>query len=173
MSKVKIVKRKEPWATFFLKLLALSLVMASTATFFLWRYDFGIDTSRDRCLAPYKFFAIDKHQQEVSVGDFVAYRAKRMTPYIEDGSTVIKKVVAMAGDHITVKDGQVSINGEFRFGGFHETGLLGKDVSDFDRDFTLEEGELYVHGWHPLSYDSRYWGAVESTQIIGKTHALF
>jgi conjugal transfer pilin signal peptidase TrbI len=172
MPKVGIVNQKEPWGRFFVKLLATTLVMACGAAYALARYDFGEDSQENRCLHPYKLFAIDRWDKDLAPGDYVAFHAAGMGPFFADGEVVIKQVVAVAGDEIEVKDGQVFINGVFKYGGFQEAGLKGRPLESFNRKRVLQDGEYFVYAWHSLSYDSRYWGTVKSHQIVGETHAL-
>lgn len=173
MLKDKIIKQKEPWGKFLIKLVIASLVMAATATYGLSRYDFGFDSQVNRCLHPYRAFAIDKWDQEVQIGDYLAFHAQNMGPFFHDGQVVVKQVVAAEGDVVEVRAGQVFINGVFKYGGFQESGLQGLPLSSFDVTLDLGPGEYYMYGWHPLSYDSRYWGAISESQVIGETHALF
>lgn len=173
MKSSKIINKKEPWGKFLIKLGITSLLMAATAAYGLVRYDFGFDSQVNRCLHPYKAFAIDKWDQQIEQGDYLAFHAFGMGPFFHDGQVVVKQVVAMQGDEVEVRDGDIFINGVFRYGGFQEAGLQGKPLSSFNMKRTLGEGEYYMYGWHPLSYDSRYWGTISQDQVIGETHALF
>jgi conjugal transfer pilin signal peptidase TrbI len=173
MVKVNIVKKKEPWGKFLIKLGITSVVMALIAAYGLARYDFGFDSQVNRCLHPYRAFAIDTWNQEISVGNYLAFHAHNMGPFFDDGQVVVKQVVAISGDTVEIRNGKVFINGAFSFGGFQEAGLKGQPLESFNGTTVLGEGEYFMYGWHPLSYDSRYWGPVSEAQVIGETYALF
>ncbi len=79
----------------------------------------------------------------------------------------IKRIIGMPGEHITIKDGQISINGI----PFLEA-YLEKVPTYPATEITLKENEFYLMGDNRgVSSDSRIWGAATKTDFIGK--ALF
>ena len=65
-----------------------------------------------------------------------------------------KRVVAIAGDHVSFQDGYVYINDQK-----DEEPYLDDDVeTNCTKEFTVPDGKLFVLGDHrEYSYDSRYW----------------
>jgi type IV secretory pathway protease TraF len=49
---------------------------------------------------------------------------------------------------------------------------LGLPPSDVQREYTLADGEYFVGGYHPKSYDSRYFGPIHQNQIRGTSYAF-
>ena len=82
-----------------------------------------------------------------------------------EGSYIIKRVIAMPGEKIKCEDNTIYINGdkyadEFAFG----------QTFDFE-EITLKNDEYFVLGDNRLvSKDSRYFGPINSKNIMGTTN---
>jgi signal peptidase I len=78
----------------------------------------------------------------------------------------IKRVVAVGGDRLSIRDGRVILNGEPQDAPF----ACGSDGvgCDFPTTITVPDGMVYVLGDNRgASDDSRYWGPVPTSSIIG------
>lgn len=100
-------------------------------------------------------------------GDLVLFN-KRENPeknqvvvaYVRD-KYVIKRIVAVQGDVITICDNILLINGE-------EQGSVDSDGDDREESITLVEDQYYLMGDNrENSKDSRIYGVVYRCQIIG------
>lgn len=91
----------------------------------------------------------------------------------ETESYVVKRVIGLPGDRVVVKDGIITL-----FNKENEKGFVPDDtykwVSDlsgseyFTIDTTLKDGEVFVVGDNrDESIDSRYYGAVNVSAIVG------
>lgn len=90
--------------------------------------------------------------------------------------TLIKRVVAVAGDQIDLRDGVVYLNGEAQ----NEPYTLGKTTASLSNmagsahisyPYTIPDGCVWVMGDNRTnSLDSRYFGAIPTTRI--SSHAL-
>jgi len=75
----------------------------------------------------------------------------------------IKRVIGLAGETVTIKDGKVSINGKV----LNEPYV--KLPKNDNESYTLAQGEYYVMGDNRYaSADSRLWGPVPEKDIIGR-----
>lgn len=78
----------------------------------------------------------------------------------------VKRVVALPGETIEIKRGQVLINGKKLIEGYLPRGLL----TEQDGRWQLRPNEYFLMGDNRMnSNDSRYFGPVETRFIVGKT----
>lgn len=80
-----------------------------------------------------------------------------------DGSLpLLKRVVAVTGDYVTVADHGVHINGKSLPNSRPlDLDTQGHALPHLRGSFTLKEGEIWAAGEHPSSFDSRYFGPVK------------
>lgn len=99
-----------------------------------------------------------------------------------DGTRLIKRVVAVGGDHVALQAGYLSINGHLLRAGIAREVFEGKPVQlDLDAGggpdipgFTLPAGKLLVMGDHRgNSFDGRFFGLVDTDKVYGKALAVY
>ena len=94
-------------------------------------------------------------------GDIVVFRPPASISQKDD---LIKRVIGLPGDTISIKKGTVYINGT----ALNEPYEAEKPLADF-KPYKVPENSYFVMGDNRNdSYDSRYWGPVSADQIIGK-----
>ena len=98
----------------------------------------------------------------------------------EDPSrTLIKRVIAVAGDTVDLDDGFVSVNGEILVEPYtlgKESWPLARTAPNVEVDFpyTVPEGHIWVMGDNRTSsQDSRYFGAVPISSITGRAALIY
>lgn len=89
------------------------------------------------------------------------------------GKQLIKRVIALPGERVVVKDNLVTVYNKEHPDGFNPDKTLpyGKVIGDTGSnvDVTVPEGAIYVMGDNrPESMDSRSFGAVDVDDIVGK-----
>jgi signal peptidase I len=90
---------------------------------------------------------------------------QRRTPSSE---TFIKRVVGLPGDHLSIRDGHVYRNGVREKDSYIVSCGSGGSC-DFPAPITIPRGDYYMMGDNrPDSEDSRFWGPVPKSWIIGK-----
>lgn len=83
-------------------------------------------------------------------------------PKAEDG-LILKRVVGVEGDHIEIKDGKLYINGNI------DTLFPDTNYLDETLDVVVPENSYFLMGDNRnFSEDSRYFGAVNKSEIIYK-----
>jgi signal peptidase I len=81
--------------------------------------------------------------------------------------TFVKRVVGLSGDTLTIRDGYVYRNGVKETGAYIQT-CPEPTVCTFSQTLTVPKGDYYMMGDNrPLSDDSRYWGPVPQSWVIG------
>ena len=123
------------------------------------------------------------------VGDVVVFRPPRgaiamacSDPHSGDGTprpcarpgsghhsqVFIKRVVAVGGDTIAIREGHVIRNGQLADEPFIRP-CGGTDGCDFPEPIRVPRGDVFLMGDNRgESDDSRYWGPVAVTRVIGK-----
>lgn len=80
-------------------------------------------------------------------------------------ATLTKQLVCDSGDLLQLKDDAFWCNG-IRLGGFITRTWDDHPLRPFAFDGLIPEGEGFVMGTHPRSFDSRYFGLVDKTRLI-------
>ncbi|MDD5584371.1 MAG: signal peptidase I [Candidatus Omnitrophica bacterium] len=88
----------------------------------------------------------------------------------------IKRLIAIAGDRLLIKDGNLYLNGKIvadpriARNYYYNQGDFGKD----DQEFTIPPGKYFLLGDNSIaSADSRFWGFVDEPDIVGKAIFLW
>ena len=92
--------------------------------------------------------------------------------YPHDNVFVIKRIVGVEGDKLSIRDGRIFINGKL----LQESYLKDGTVTDGDADFVVPDGMLFLMGDNrDVSYDSRYYADpyVDKDNVVGRVCYLF
>lgn len=109
---------------------------------------------------------------ELKKGDVIVFTAPT-----DNEKDFIKRIIAGPGDRIMLKDGFVYLNGNK----LNESAYLASDVRTYGGAFlqenserTVPEGNYFVMGDNrPYSSDSREWGFLKKTAVIGKSFFVY
>jgi signal peptidase I len=110
-------------------------------------------------------------------GDIIVFEESGLSQYgQEDKKQLIKRVIGLPGDRIVVNDGVLTVFNKANPAGFQpdKTMSYGADnhiptTTGNNIDVTLKAGELYACGDNrPDSLDSRTFGPINASQIIGR-----
>lgn len=170
-------RNREPWPRFVLKMLVVFIAGVVLANLVKARYRIGFDNQlTNRCLPSMVYlYSLAPPSKPLEPGMLVAFRTDaRLEPHFKEGTTFIKQVQGISGDTIVVRNGFADVAGrKTLFLSSDVLKKLGTNASALDRSYELLPGELFVAGTHPNSFDSRYWGALQPTQVIGRAWALW
>jgi len=129
-------------------------------------------SSSRSCLPPHRLFVIDTRDRALSRGDLVGfYSDVRLLPWFAPGEIWVKRVAGVPGDWVDA--GGVRVNGERVVAGLGLSTFLGRDPGSFHQAGEVARGTLFVVGTSRDAFDSRYWGPVEASQVLGRAYAVF
>jgi len=165
-------RRREPPLVFLSKAAVLSLALFILAGIVLSRYSVHVDP-QVRTSFPFRLWVLDEGDTAVGLGDYVAFHSdERQAKYFPAGTPLVKRVMAVPGDHVVVHGRDIWINGQW-VEALYLTDFLGKPLSAFARDFTVPPHHYWVMATSPYSYDSRYWGTISQSEIIGQGYPIW
>lgn len=172
----RLPRGREPWGRF-----ARKAALVLVGIVILWalvgaRYRLGIDAQRNLCLPPYRWFVIDTFDRRIQRNQLIAFRAtEAMVPYFQPEQTVIKRVVGVPGDRVSVTAQGTTINGVLQPESAPALAQnLGLSQAHWGVDaLSIPLGHLWVMGATGDSFDARYWGVLPQSQVIGRAYALF
>jgi signal peptidase I len=109
---------------------------------------------------------------KVSLGDVIVFNAPP-----EPDKDYIKRVIGVPGDTIMLKNGSVYLNGNL----LDESKYLSSDVKTYGESFLSENqtikvpnNQYFVLGDNRMaSSDSREWGFVKKSEIVGKSSFVY
>lgn len=97
-------------------------------------------------------------------GDYVMLEVEH--PIVGPRPTQLtKQLVCDAGDRLQLRDDAFWCNG-VRLGGFITRTWDDKPLTPFAYDGKIPEGQAFVMGTHPRSFDSRYFGPVDKSRLV-------
>jgi len=100
------------------------------------------------------------HFREPERGEVVVIRDP-----LDEKKDIVKRIVALGGDTIEVRDGELYINGGY----VEEPYVANKDPIKGQEALLVPEGFIYVMGDNrPVSGDSRNFGPVSENRIVGR-----
>lgn len=86
----------------------------------------------------------------------------------------IKRVVAVGGDRVSVRDGRLTVNGQRVREPYARVSDPDCDTCDLPEEITVPAGSYYMVGDNRAdSYDSRAWGAVPRDWLVGVARARY
>lgn len=171
-----ITKQKSPgWLSDTLQTFLMALAIFSVIYFFIAR---PFQVSGESMFPTYK----DKEYIFTNIlglkltalkrGDVVVFKAP-----IDHSRDFIKRVIGLEGETVQLQDGSVLINGKK----LDEKSYLSLDIKTYGGSFlndkekiTVPKGHIFVMGDNrQSSSDSREWGFLKQTEVIGKTFLVY
>lgn len=138
------------------------------------RYTIAFPEQETKCL-PYSMFIIDTFDKTVVRSKLFSFKNKGWKAGFKDGEwTVIKIAAGVPGDEINVGI-ESTVVGEDVYGGLEDYVInkLDSKADDYIRQGTVPEDKYFALGTLTRTYDSRYWGYVDKSQIVGRAYAIF
>lgn len=137
-----------------------------------WRL--AVDFEKLRCL-PWHVYQLDLRKNGLNTqferGEMVRFIMPHLPPF-PDNAPLVKMVAGVPGDEILVQSDRIFINGSF-WGELPLWKTLNGHKGQWDREFVVPDGKYLMLGTEAESYDGRYWGVIDASQIVGKASLLF
>lgn len=162
-----------PGKRFWVTALTLSAVVAGSIIMLASRYSIAIDSQENLCLPPYRVWLIDKKATEPKRGDIFAFTSQGLEPIFPNGTTIVKVMEGMPGDKVDVSLDMTMVNGKIVGEGLDIALHHDLDPARFERTGTIQDNSYWFFGKTRDSYDSRYWGSVQGSQIVGKAYPIW
>lgn len=103
--------------------------------------------------------------------DVAAFAAQR--GYLPSHIPLLKRVGAVAPQHVCIRDDQVRING-VPVAAVLPADRLGRPLPAWPQCRALAESELFLLSTtNPASFDSRYFGPIPASAVIGVAHPVW
>jgi signal peptidase I len=101
----------------------------------------------------------------INIGDIVVFKAPPAENCGEPVTDLVKRVIGLPGDHLTSKGNTIYVNGTALKENWPHSEPLGQAIGKI----TVPKGQYFMMGDnHSDSCDSRMWGTVPRSDIIGK-----
>lgn len=108
----------------------------------------------------------------INIGDIVVFKAPpEVKNECHDAAVdLVKRVIGLPGDHLTSRGNTIYVNGVALKENWSHYEPLGPAIGKV----TVPQGQYFMMGDnHAASCDSRYWGTVPRSDIIGKVFLKF
>jgi conjugal transfer pilin signal peptidase TrbI len=153
--------------------IAMILVFKLGVGWFVKHYHFMVDTQDEKCIPEYSVYLISKNPVQIEHGKIYAFSAKGMQPFFQDNTIIGKYASALEGDSVSIQESGVFVNDVPVTEGYLLASKININVSDLYKTFTVPKNKIFFTGSAPKSYDSRYWGLADQSQIIGEAIPLW
>jgi len=151
----------------FLKIVGISLLIIIPIRYYIAQPFFVRGASMDPTFEDGEYLIIDEISYRLNNperGEVIVFRFPLNTSQF-----YIKRIVGMPGETVRIQDGKVRILMDAREISLDESMYLGVEPTTGDLELTLGEDEYFVMGDNRgASSDSRRWGALKDSFIIGK-----
>ncbi len=116
-------------------------------------------------------------------GDLVVFDTPKMRAIDpQDRARKLKMVAALPGQTVSVRQGRLWVNGQY-WGKFWLSPWVARKAPDtkapwfqygqaVDGTWTIPAGKVLLLGTEPLSFDGRYWGLIDLSQLGPQAIAL-
>ncbi|SMF81657.1 conjugative transfer signal peptidase TraF [Tistlia consotensis] len=112
-------------------------------------------------------------------GDFVLVRLPKaieklaaIRGYLPAGVPLIKRIAAVAGDDVCAVNRAIIVNGEI-VARQRKADRAGRSLPRWNECRALVQGEFFLLGDAPDSFDSRYFGPMTGARVIGRLAPLW
>ncbi|MFZ5862396.1 MAG: signal peptidase I [Nitrospirota bacterium] len=143
------------------------VVIGSQAALALSAVSLGINPTASQ---PYRVFVV-LHGRSFGRDDLVAFRFGG-SRYYPEGTLFVKVVKGLPGDRLEIREDRTVWLDGVRLDSVRATDSKGRTVEPFRFEGVIPEDTYFLYSPAPNSYDSRYYGLIAKSQIIGRVVPL-
>ena len=147
--------------------IAIAAVLALAVSFFI-RPTIVYETSMQPTIDPHDYLLMSRQAYrtgKVERGDIIIFKSDVENEETGDKKLLIKRVIGVPGDVLTISDGSLYINGSK----MEEPYLAGGATNGEVYNVKVGKDEVFVMGDHrTVSLDSRSFGCIKQDKIVGK-----
>lgn len=143
--------------------------------YFSSRYMIGLASYYQLPCIDAKLMIIDKWQKDIPEGALASFRMNKQNDFFEPGLAWTKVVGGREGTTVKVERDRVVINdNQIRTVSIsHLLPHVSLKEEDLLVTHTVPKDAYFMIGETPTSYDSRYWGFIDQSEIIGRAYVVF
>lgn len=156
----------------------IPIVIVFVLHYFVFQAFHVVGSSMNPTLHDADYIIVSKTSKTISELEHKTYIPTRyevvVFHYPKDPSLIfVKRVIGLPGEHVVVKDGHVTVFNQANPNGFNpdiETYKRAADTTLGNFDDVVPQGQIFVLGDNRLpngSFDSREWGFLPSSYIVG------
>lgn len=153
--------------------IAMVFVFEVAVNAFSKHYVIAVDPQEVSCIEEYDVYFVKKRVESINKGSIYAFEAQGLEPFFKDGTWLGKYVTGVAGDTVVINEHGVFVNGQLVVTGFAVAEKAGVTAEELYRTFTIGKGQVFFTGTAERSYDSRYYGLVDVSHIVGEAIPLW
>lgn len=161
-----VIKETISWAKYIISALLIALFIVN----FVGRIAVVVGPSMEDTLQNGDRLVTEKLTQrfgKFKPGDIVTIYAPEFIH--KEGNTIIKRVIAVEGDTVEIKDGNVFVNGKLLNEPYLKEGAITRVDNVENSKLTVPKGQIFVMGDNRLnSSDSRIHGPFKVENVTGK-----
>ena len=156
-----------------LPILIVLVFLIACFDYFSSRYVIAYNKAISDCLYS-RAFLIDTWDKTVNEGELIAFEMNVANEFYGPGMVWVKRVAADGGQTVKVTPDSVdSTKSHYDLSARYVLRKLHKTQDELQKKWELAEDELFMIGETLTSYDSRFWGPINRTDVKGRAYALF
>ncbi|WP_051303374.1 signal peptidase I [Psychromonas aquimarina] len=154
-------------------IVAMLVVFQIAKSFVSSNYSILIDTQEERCIPEYSVYFQVKQFSEIKRDQIYVFKANGLEPFFEDGTRMGKYIIGVEGDTVEINAKGIFVNGLLKSTGLVLAEKLNRSIESFYTTYQIPENKFFFMGTAERSYDSRYWGLADLSQIKGEAIPLW
>lgn len=151
--------------------LVVALVLSDAASYAARHYRIGFSPEVEQSLDS-RYFLVKLGHAAPARDTYIAFSLPKRLQRFPAGTWFVKRLVGLPGDVVQVGVSATRVNGKVVAGPLDSAQVLGLKPENLVRTFIVPPDKVFVVGTQAHSYDSRYWGTLAQSQIVGSAVLL-